>query len=577
MKTQHLFIFLAFFTLTQTGWAQPDSTLNKEVEVIKAYRPSISDAYKISANPRINDTINYTPSFEYSIFSKDISVDKTINHLPVVRLGSAPRTKSNTGLINLGFGNAWTPYAELFVNASPSRKTDFGLQLKHFSTRPNIILENGVKNRIPSSENMGRIFMKNYFRKSVLEWEIGYKRKGLSYYGFPGADTLNYQYALSNSPFLGTKQAFNTAGTNFNIKNTNSRSKLDYNVNIGYNYFWNATGQSEHAATYSGNFIKAERNFNITLGTRFDYYLDQGIQNNLDAALTSHQYMLAEISPRILFDKDVFQLEAGFNLGTMIGADSTLLWNISPKLNFTYHPIKGILALFIGADGGFQPNSYRSVTESNPFVDYRSDIRPSETIIALNGGFKGKISRSLSYVFDVNYSINQNSVFYQLSQDLLATGDTLVKNVFNANYDDLNLLRFGGKLRYSSKGVMVDLSGNYYIYDAKNLTTLSHMPDFDISLSASAAITQNINAHLSTSLIGPREIVFETYSLGNSIGQSVQPLDMIIDINAGVDYNLTQKLDLFIEASNILNKGYQLWYGYNQPRLMVMLGARYTF
>ena len=63
-----------FFSLLFAGFtvfAQSESSLDKEVEVIKAYQPNVLDAQKITSNPSINDTVNYSPEFDYRIFSTE--------------------------------------------------------------------------------------------------------------------------------------------------------------------------------------------------------------------------------------------------------------------------------------------------------------------------------------------------------------------------------------------------------------------------------------------------------------------------------------------------------------------------
>ena len=52
------YISLIVITLLLAGYkgsAQKDTTLRQEVEVIKAYKPTISDAYKINDMPVIKD------------------------------------------------------------------------------------------------------------------------------------------------------------------------------------------------------------------------------------------------------------------------------------------------------------------------------------------------------------------------------------------------------------------------------------------------------------------------------------------------------------------------------------------
>ncbi len=564
--------------------AQTNPELNKEVEVIKDYQPSISDAYKITSNPVIRDTNNYTPSFLYNIYSSDIEIDKNINHFPVVKLSSPPRTKSNTGYAKAAIGNALTPYGELVINTSPAKNTDFGVHFYHFSSRPNIKLNNGQKVKAPYSNNMARIFMKNYFRKSVLEWDVNYKRNRINYYGFPG-DTTIYNYFKNESDNYNSKQAFNNASASLNLHNINRRSKLDYNVGLKYNYFWNTTGQSEHHAGYNGLFTRRYRTHQLVVNTEFDYYLKNDIVHNFDPALNNHQFFNAKISPEYHISKDIFDLRAGANISTLIGADSTLKWHISPKIYFAYHPIKGVMTVFAGTDGGFKHNSYSSMVSENPYTDYNTDLKPSEEVIQVYGGFKGKISRRLSYLIGVNYSINQNeALYYQTNK--ISVDSMVFNNMFTPVYDDINRLKFGGKFRFSGQRTTINLEGNYYIYSADSLSNLPHLPAYDASLDVAVSITDKINATAGATVIGKQN------GYVKNIPQAPLPLtamnitpsafkefdlDTAIDISLGAEYKYSKNMYFYLNANNLLNQNYQRWNGYNQQGLLILLGARIAF
>lgn len=561
--------------------AQSDSILSKEVEVIKAYQPSISDAYKISSNPRINDTINFVPEFDYRIQSRDIPVEKTINHLPAVKLGTPPRSSMNKGYVRAGFGNAWTPVADLYFNTSPSRKTDFGLQMNHFSSRPKILMDNGMKVKSPNSENLARIFIKNTFRKSVLQWELNYQRDGFRYYGFPETDTILYMNAVSDSlSTLNKQQVFNTAGAKFRLINTNSRAKLDYDVLLNYHYFWNTSGQAAHEGTYDGRFAKRIRNINYNLSTRFEYFNQDSIISRVDSISNIHQFYHAALTPTLTIDKEVFQLHAGFNAAAMIGADTMLLWHISPEIYFAYHPIQGIMTLFAGANGGFNPNGYRSAVEHNPFQKEQLELYPREKTIGVYGGFKGKFSRKISYLFDVDYSIYQHQAFYYLSKAISAT-DTLVYNQFDVEYDRLNQLRFGAKLHYSSEGLMISLSGNYYHDQAKTLTVLSHLPKYDVALKAGFKVRGNLSADLQFNMIGKRDALYRIYNenIPGSliVTDEIQSLAPLLGLKIGTKYTYSDKLGFFAEINNTLNQSTAVWQGYPQARLLFVAGASFTF
>lgn len=576
-----LILFSAFYAVGQSN-----SNLNKEVEVIKNYQPSISEAYKIGKNPTIDDTTSYTPNFIYNIYSNDIKVEKNINHFPVVKLSSPPRESSNKGYAKAALGNALTPYGELIINNSPGRNTDFGVHFYHFSSRPKIKLNNELKVKAPYSKNMVRIFAKNYFRKSVLQWDIKYQRDRISYYGFPG-DTTSYRSFEESSDILNSKQVFNNASTGFKINNTNTRARLDYGIGINYNYFWNSTGQTEHWANYNGLFTRRYRDYQIAVDTKFDFFRKTNIIHNFDSLSNTHNNYHAQISPEYYINKGIYELRAGFNLGTIINADSTLLWNISPKVYFAYHPIKGVMTVFAGSDGGFNTNNYSSMVVNNPYIDFNTDMKPSEEVIRLYGGFKGKVSRRLSYLIDVNYSINKNEALYFQTNTHYTTQYTIdsivFNNMFTPVYDDINVLKFGGKFRFSSPRTTIDLKGNYYVYNAKNLEQLPHLPDFDVSLETSVNVTSRINATAGVNITGARKgYVWNNFSdsytlpLVNTIFDEYD-LKTAIDINLSAEYKYSKNMYFFINAENILNQNYQILNAYNNHGLLILLGARVSF
>lgn len=579
MKYQSIIIAVTlFFGFGELTKAQSDSIMNKEVEVIKAFQPTVNGAVKIIDNPKIIDTASYVPTFDYKITSTIISTEKTINNLPVVKLGNPPLENSNTGYAKLGAGNAWTPYAEMFINTAVSKKTDFGMQLMHFSSRPNIKLSDNIKAKSPYSDNLARVFFKNYFRRSILTWDVDYSRKGYRYYGFPVDDTLIYKASFDSTL---DKQALNTAEINFNLKNINPKAKIDYDIDLGYNFFWTATGQTEHYGKYNGLFSYNGRKAGIITNTTFEYFREDSIVNRYDNAKSTRQLVNLAVNPQYVYSTKLLILKAGLNLGTLIDSDTSALFHISPKLDVEYCPIEEFLTLFAGVDGGIKPANLSRSLRMNQYTNYSFPTKPAEDAIEIFGGFKGMISKHISYLFDINYSVCQNEAFYYLKQ-YDYPGKSITDNLFSVEYADVNILRLGGKLRYSSSSVIIDLAGNYYNHQSTDLAVLTHQPKFDVALNSSVQITNKINATLNTKIVGPREakMITEDYTVSlvdPRITTTTNKLKTIIDINLGVEYAFSKKMKFFINASNLLNQNYEIWQGYNQPGLLIMLGASYTF
>ena len=67
-----IFTFILFIPCYSGHNAQRDTSLTKEVEVVKAYQPSVSDAYKINDIPTIKEEEHQKPVFDYTIYSQPI-------------------------------------------------------------------------------------------------------------------------------------------------------------------------------------------------------------------------------------------------------------------------------------------------------------------------------------------------------------------------------------------------------------------------------------------------------------------------------------------------------------------------
>jgi len=241
------------------------------------------------------------------------------------------------------------------------------------------------------------------------------------------------------------------------------------------------------------------------------------------------------------------------------------------------------MTVFAGTDGGFKHNSYSSMVNENPYIDYNTDLKPSEEVIQIYGGFKGKISRRLSYLIGVNYSINQNEALYYQTNKIYP--DSVVfNNMFTPVYDDVNRLKFGGKFRFSSQRTTIGMEGNYYIYNTDSLSKLPHLPEFDAKLDIAINITDKINITAGASVIGKQK-GYVINMPGNpllSFAPSIPVYDefdlsMATDISLGAEYKYSKNMYFYLNANNLLNQNYQRWNGYNQQGLLILLGARIAF
>ena len=99
----YLVLFSAAILYCSSVSAQEDN-LKKEVQVVRPYEPSISDAFKINLQPKIEDTIKVNPNFTYSILQRPINTYFTPTPISAARMLSEPLTDLQSSLIRIGFG-----------------------------------------------------------------------------------------------------------------------------------------------------------------------------------------------------------------------------------------------------------------------------------------------------------------------------------------------------------------------------------------------------------------------------------------------------------------------------------------
>jgi hypothetical protein len=586
MKRQHKIALslLAFALLLGAGnaMAQKDSLkLKQEVEVVKAYQPSILDAQKINDIPQIKPEQTEAPTFDYSIFSKPVF--STFDPTPVAaaKMVGDPKSTMGMGLLKLGFGNYLTPYAELFFNAQPTKKSNFGMHFSHFSSSGNVKLLNEDLVKAPEAENTAEIFGKTFFRKSTLSGSLVYDRKAFTYYGYAGerlSDALKEQMI----PYFQDKQYFSKGTATVHLKSeTLSTSELNYDFGAKYHYFVSKTGQTEHEVVLSGDVSKNIDNALGFLSASLTIYKADSIKNRFYGEFGKKQQTILRANPSVKWSTENASLQLGLNSAMILDIDTDADFKIWPKVKAEWSPVPQILTLFAGVDGHLQQNTYSAIAAENPYVDPYHDVANTNYKYIVSGGFKGKLSSKTNYVAEASYSAIEKQHFYILyGYDVLnlsAAGPRNLNNTFDWVYDDVNILRFSGEVMHSVyDNFSVHLLGNYYSYDLKSLNKPWQLPNFDLTFSAIYKPTEQLKFSTDIFVVGKRSALISELSLSSwpSLGVNMDP---IIDLNVGAEYKFSPKLNFFAKLNNFGFQKYEQWLGYTNKGLNWMAGISYSF
>lgn len=595
-QIRYIFLFIFVFVVSAT-WAQQD-TLRQEVEVTKAYKPTISDANKLNSMPTIDETEHQKPTFNYNINSQPVFSTFSVNPLKAATIETANKASDNGyGLVRAGIGSYFRPYGEIFFNNVNSKNSIFGIHAMHLSSFGKIELEGGDKMDAPFMKNEVELYVKHMFQNSVLSVNLDYKNDAFNYYGYPldpypldpipefiGSDdqTINY---------FGTKQAFNKGG--FSIGLTNPTAEMDeqaFGFNFDYHYFGTKTEQKEHFAHFSAD---VRQPFQIGVGL-----LDAGIQyvmaNNItpsgDSAIGDKSQTWFYVKPAWYIGNETANLKVGLNAWFVMESDEDSKAKITPNIRANWAPVKEIINIYAGIDGNYNSNHYSKIAYENPFINPDHDVKNSFEKIRFYGGFDGKLSKKTNFKVSADYSIVDDQAFYYLNESYYLDAaynpaPLVVDNTFAVLYDNMKRLKLNAEVFHASSDKL-DLmaSINYYNYKLDDEMEAWNMPKWDANFSIGYKVNEQLSLSADIFLIGQRKaLIVENVKFpellvgGNTPTYKSNNLDTAFDLNVKGNYQITGKFSVFAQLNNFGFQKYQQWFGYPVQSFNMLAGVSYSF
>lgn len=600
------YFLLSVFVIFLSGkiTAQQDDRLIQEVEVVKSYRPTISDANKISTMPAMNEEQHEKPVFTYSIFSQPIFNAFSVNTLKAATVASAPKEDPGLGYLRAGAGNYNRPYGELFFNSKNSRNTLFGLHGRHLSSHGKLNLEGGDRVSAPFSENEAEMFFKYFSQASVLSLNAGVDHKGFNYYGYPvGAvpESLLEKDQLIN--YFGSRQTFTKGSFSIGLQNPAARKNdFTFDFNFLYHYFGTKTGQREHLGKflvdlkkpfYTGTgLLEAGISYMSVSDVATKYLLSFG-RDQIESGLNQQTWITAK--PSYMLGGEVANISLGVSTWFVIDSSTDLKIRLAPNIRANLIPVKEIITIFAGIDGNFIQNHYSKIAYENPFVNPEHLVKNTFEQFRFFGGFDGKLAPKTKFKLGVNYSVVKDQPLYYLfrhSFDEGLAGTGIADNDFNIIYDNLNLLKFNLEIFHASLGkANLLLSGNYYVYNMETMEEAWNLPDWDAKLSVGYQISDQLSFTTDLFFTGqrqalimgipgendPRPLTNSELLLHEKLEKESYSLSTVFDLNFNATYKITNQFSVFARLNNFGFQQYQRWLGYPVQSFNVLGGVGYSF
>ncbi len=543
-----LVIFLSYFSLRAQ---ENNSELKKEVYVVKPYKPTISDAYKINSLPKIIDTVKIIPTFKYYLITKPLDISYNPKAIKPAKMVGEPLKKLYNSYTKVAIGNKAMPFIEVYLNNKRSKKFSIGTYLKHFSSFSKVNLLNNKKGDAAFSDNEILFYGKKFFENSVIKSNIGFNRNVMHYYGY---NTFVDSTLLKDD----IKQKYFDFQINARYYSTYTDSlHVNYDFGLNYNYFLDDFSNSENSICFNGKINKYFEKEMVGLDFAYNYY-DKS--QSIDSVSNKVFYM----SPWLGLFSDKWRVSAGINVYSDKHGESSNTYYY-PKGNLEYDIINHYIIPYAGIDGRREVNNYRTVVNENPFILPALNVKNTDYKMILLIGIKGNFSSSIFYNFQVKHSIVGDMPFYVNN---FSQTDSM-GNMFGVVYDDIEITKYFGELSFNpSDELGFALKANYYRYAMNEESKPWHKPELIVNFFTRYDMRNAIILKSDIFIKGKR------YALVNN---TAKELDAVLDINLGLEYRYTKVLSGFLQLNNILSSDNYMWNYYPTYGFNVMAGITYSF
>lgn len=534
------------------GKSVAQEKLVKEVQVVKPYEPTISDAYKITHLPKITDTVKTVPEINYILKTKPINVGYSVNPIKPAKMVGEPLSKLYNSYVKVGLGTKILPTFEAYVNNKRSKEYSIGAYYKFLNSFAQAKLVNNEKEFAGFSDNNLRFFGKKFVNNSIVRGDMGLVSNTRYFYGYN--TKIDTTLATEN-----IKQKYSTLYLNANYRsNYVDSTHINYDFGVSLDYTKDNYESSELGFKVSGDLNKIFSSEMVGVNIGIEHFSKN---ENVDSVNNT----IIRINPWLGKFGDKWRVKAGINIFSDIRGDYSKAFYY-PVANLEYDIANHYLIPYAGVDGKLEINNFREICRINPFIVPGTGVLNADHKIILYAGIRGNLSLTTYYNLKVSYSLVDDMHFFV--NDIINTDST--GNQFSVVYDDISLVSYFGEMSVSpSDDLAFHLKANYRNYEMTNEAKPWHKPSFDLAFTARYNLRQKIILKGDIMAIGKR------YSKLSD--NTFQELESAIDINIGAEYRYSKVLSGFIYLNNLLSDSYYEWNYYPSYGFNILVGATYSF
>ncbi len=545
INTKYISLIAIFSALSLTLFGQ-DGLPTEQVDVIKSFNARLINADKIEVTPELPPLDTTTQRQDYNILTKSILVEYLPPKIRPLSVSKDKLQEGYKGYLKLGGGLPNALYGLGSYNFSSGKNFDMGIDLSHYSANNN----NKVENQRFSDTDLG-VHGTYYFEQGfAVNGQLGYSSNTVHFYGY---NDLNEEFGTNLSyDRADVKQNFATFEGKASIFN-GERTEADFNYKAGIDFYFL---QDDYAARENGFIIdlSATKWFNETHPLTINLITDFTSYKNAEKSSLNNFYL----QPSYTYHADRFKVKLGVNI-----ASNEDEFSFFPDIQADVNILEGLLAAYVGAGGSLHKNSFRNLSDYNPYILSRVDIKNSR-YYDFFGGVKGN-AFGIDYNAKIGYKSSDNLAMFLL--------DDYYEEIarFQVLYDTVSIFYINATVSAPLfRGFEVIGTLNQNVFSPDREEKAWHLPTTSVTATAIYTTTDN-------------KLRFRgDFFLENGVPYQdeqglAENLNALFDVSVGAEYFFTDHIGGFLQLNNLANNKRQRWHRYPVLGLNVLVGVSARF
>ena len=542
-----LLIAFSFLAAVQAVVAQDDKVTGS-VDIYKDFDARLLESNKINLSPTLPPIDTTTQKQDYIVPPRPLSIKYDSPKLRPLGMKAGKKEETYNGYAKAGGGVPTSFWGELGYYFGSGKQFDGKAWFRHHSLNA----EKSVENQ--RFFNNDALLSANVYLSENLavEGNIGYSYDRYHYYGY-NIDTLSFSEERTRQDF----KMIQLGGRLYNSERTDA----DLNFSVAPKF-------------YLLNDYYSNKETGFELGLTATKWFDEKhpLRVTIRPDLTTFDDTTKEklnniyLQPSFTFHGDIFKIRIGGNF-----ASNRDEFKIFPDAEVTLRLVGNGIQIFAGAGGDLRKNTYRTMSEYNPFIHIRG--------FPENRGAKLRNTEYRNYYAGLKGDFGFLEYTGQLSY---ATANDLA--LFQTNFQSSGQTRFS-TVYDTAKIVNVQGAVKIHPFDALTVTgTVSQNITFDMNNNDEPwglpRLEGNVNAVL-TVLEGKAKLRGGLYIADGIWFRDIEGItrqkDALFDLSVGGNYYFSNNIGAFLDVNNILNNKRERWFNYPMVGLNFMAGITARF